>query len=755
MRIIDRVRSFFQETLPKFSIKYPWIVAVVFILIISFFGYQLPNIYIDTDINKLTTGGEEETKAIETAARDFYIRDPLYIVLLGDMNEPDTWQRAADLVKKMRDIPDVLQVLSPLDTSYFLLAGFNVYTLPVAARAPTTLNEIEQFRSRLDLSPNGKFMISHDNSAMLIEVYIRSSYSSRGKKTVAQLEQMLKTEWGDKNFHITGTCYLAHASDQSIRRDVITLFPFAALIVALVLFFSFKNWLGILIPGATVLVSLIVSLGWMAWWGYPLTIVSVVLPIMLIVTGSADGIHILNKYQEELQQTNDKYQAIFITMNEMVPPCIMTSLTTAVGFLSLRTSSVIPVRDFGLFAAIGVLTALIFALVGIPALLAILPAPQQKTKVKRSTFYSHLLEWMSNWVVEHTSLVLVIGTAVFILSVVGINYLTVEANIARYFRSSSSVAEGIRIYEDKFGGSAQVLIVVDTNKPKGALEPEFLPLLAELEDYVKPFPLVSSTVSMASMARDFSPDGKLHGNLVALAFKQLPSAFTGVFLSRDQQQKAVIYVSVMSAETTKVAETLSKIESGLGDLIPEEMTVTVTGIPKIFHHHMQRFSESQIKSLIGSIITVLVLLVVFHGSLILGCLALLPLIFTIGANFGLMGWMGIPLDAGTVLIGSIVIGIGIDYSIHLISRVIREQKSGKDLRTACQWSITTAGHAIMINAITLIAGFLVLCFSVFSTLAIFGFLMALAMFVSSTASVTVLPAILQSFDKLKGGSKNA
>jgi len=89
------------------------------------------------------------------------------------------------------------------------------------------------------------------------------------------------------------------------------------------------------------------------------------------------------------------------------------------------------------------------------------------------------------------------------------------------------------------------------------------------------------------------------------------------------------------------------------------------------------------------------------------------LVFTIGTNFGLMGWFGIPLDAGTVLIGSIAIGIGIDYSIHLISRVLREQKSGKDLKTACQLSITTAGHAIMINAITLIAGFLVLCFLFF------------------------------------------
>lgn len=751
MKLFEYLKSFLIRVLPKTAIRYPLVVVLVFMLMVSFFGFQLTNIYVDTDIANLTTGGEAETKAIETAANNFNIGDPLYIVLQGDMKDPEVIRNASNLVQKIRQLPQVMQIISPLDVDYYVLVGFSVRALSVAPTIPSTRAEVDEFRQRLAQSPNGKSMITAGDDAMLLEVYIRSSYSSRGKQTIDDLQKILTFEWGKGNFHLTGNSYLAHATDESIKRDAKLLFPLAAVVVVLVLLYSFRNLHGILIPGATVLVSLIVSIGLMAWLGYPLTIVSIILPIIIIVIGAADGIHILCKYQEVLQDNRDKHQAIQATMKEMAPPCIMTSLTTAVGLLSLQTSSVIPVKDFGLFAAVGVMTALVFSLIGIPALFALLPIPSYTGKRTFASTHSDtiLLGKLGAWVMNHSKPVAIIGIAVLVLSAIGIAYLTVEANIARYFRYNSAVAQGIRIYEDKFGGSAQVLVVVDSNEQQGTLKPEFLPVLDEFEKYVATLPLVSSTSSMASIAREFSPDGELYASMIPMIYQQLPTSISSIYLSRDQQRKAVIHTQVLSAKTTEVAKTLQKIEKGLSELVPENINITVTGLPKIIQHHMQRFSESQVKSLIWSVLAVFCMLIVFHRSLWLGFYSILPLIFTLGINFGLMGWLGIPLDAATVLIGSIAIGIGIDYSIHFISRVSREQRAGKNLKTACQISISTAGHAIVINAITLIAGFLILWFSIFSILGVFGVLMALAMCISSIASVTVLPALLH-LNKNKG-----
>lgn len=736
--------SFFSKTLPNLSRRYPWVVMIIFLLITAFFGYQIPKIKIDTDVTSLTTGGEEETRAIETAARDFTVGDPLHVILLGDMEEHETLHEAAAVVDKIRMMPNTMQVVSPFDVEYYTLMGFSVRGLPVAPTIPTNSDEVDQFKARLALSPNGKGMISDDNEALLVDVYLGNGYGNRGKQSVDELEKMLTDVWGEDNFHLAGNSYLAYATDQSIRQDALTLFPLAALIVIMVLLISFKNLYGVLIPGATILVSLIFSLGAMAWCGSPLTIVSVILPVMIIVMGSADGIHILHKYYDEIEHTDNKGKAIDETMRLMVPPCIMTSITTAVGLFSLRTSSVIPVQDFGTFSGIGVLIALVFALTGIPAMLALLPRPKSITpKAQRAKFSDvTFLRKTGLWVMNHTQLVTVIGIALFILSVVGVMHLTVEANVAMYFRSSSPVAQGIRVYEEKFGGSADVLVIVDTHKPQGTLDPDFLMVIDELENFVHTLPLVSNTSSMASIARDFSPDGELHGEFVAQAYQQLPRNVTSVFLSRDQQQKALIHTKIMSAETTKVSETIHEMELGLQKLSPDEMTVTVAGMPKIIQHHIERFSESQVKSTLWSVLMVFMLMVVFHQSFLVGVLAMLPLMFTIGINFGLMGWLGIPLDAATVLIGSIAVGIGIDYSIHFISRVKTDQYKDSNLKLALQRSITSVGHAIMINAATLIAGFLILLLSRFSILAIFGSLVVLTMGISAVTALTVLPALL-------------
>ena len=215
--MIQRFKSLFEKVLPRFAVNYPWIVLIGFLIITVFFGYQLTNLYIDTDVTKLTTGSEAETRAIETAARDFTVGDPLYLILRGDMNDPLVLQQAADLIAKIREVNYVFEVISPFDTSYFGLSGFLVQSLPVAQRIPTTAAEVQQFRQRLAQSPNGKRMISEDSEAMLVEIYIIGSYTSRGKQTVKELEQILSQEWGPDQFNFTGTAYITHEMDQALN----------------------------------------------------------------------------------------------------------------------------------------------------------------------------------------------------------------------------------------------------------------------------------------------------------------------------------------------------------------------------------------------------------------------------------------------------------------------------------------------------------------------------------------------------------
>ncbi len=168
----------------------------------------------------------------------------------------------------------------------------------------------------------------------------------------------------------------------------------------------------------------------------------------------------------------------------------------------------------------------------------------------------------------------------------------------------------------------------------------------------------------------------------------------------------------------------------------------VAGLPKVIQYHMEKFSASQIRSLSWSILFVYIIVSIFFFSPFLGLLVMLPLFFTVAINFGVMGYLGIPLDAATILIGSISIGVGVDYSIHFLSRVLSELKQDGNSRKACIVATRTTEHAILVNAVTLIVGFGILYFSIFATVSAFGTLMALTMATSSVAALTVLPAIL-------------
>jgi hypothetical protein len=209
-------------------------------------------------------------------------------------------------------------------------------------------------------------------------------------------------------------------------------------------------------------------------------------------------------------------------------------------------------------------------------------------------------------------------------------------------------------------------------------------------------------------------------------------------------EKALISVQLKNAGTQELNNTISKIEDYLErNFDANKFEVKLVGMPKITLHIMNRILNSQIISLFYSIIMVLVIVSLIFASLKIGLICILPLILTIGINFGIMGYSGISLDVATTTIASIAIGIGIDYSIHFISRYRKEMRELKDRTEALIITTKTAGRGILFNAITMILGFGVLLFSSFHAIFVFGYLISLTMVVSSVASLTVIPAILK------------
>jgi len=742
-RFVGGISRFLIRGIAGLNFRFPWLPIGIFLCVCIWFGIQLPYIQFETKIDQMASSAGDPIREAEQAAREFSVWEPLNLVLLGNMALLPTIEKASEIATAIRAIPNVARVVTPFDATYMGLEGVAVVNNPVMVSFPTNEEELSAFRDRLRLSPEGNRMFSAENDAILFQLYVRGGISARGKQTIEQLIQALDQSWGAGQYHLVGETYLGYMVDQTAIRDVATLFPFSLIIVVLVLWLSFRKIWGVLLPSLTVMASVVCTLGLMAWNGDSITIISAILPILLVTLGTADAIHIYSFYLEESRRTTDRKTTVRNTMKHMSIPVLMTSLTTALGFGSLITSSVIPVREFGYYSVFGILCAMVFSLTALPALLCLLPHPalrSSKQKIYDGMAEKGLLRF-AQWIHHRKSVVIAASALLIAICIWGITRVEFESNLSRYFRRNTPVVQGIEAYEDRFGGSSLLMVVIDTGVSGGSMNPDMIHILQKMETYIDSYPLMTHTQSFATLVQRMVPH-TLTPFAMNLLHQNIGTSGIPGYLSADNARKAAIQTYMRNAQTAEVSRTLAQLEIGLQQFLPEGMKLTFAGTPRIIQMHMESFAASQQQSLTLSGITVFFVVSFLFLSLFLGALAMIPLVFTVCINFGVMGLSNIPLDAATMLIASISIGVGIDYSIHILKRVLSELKRGLSIRESCVHATKTTGHAILINSVTLISGFGILVFSRFLTISAFGGLMAMTMGISALAALTIIPAFL-------------
>jgi len=300
------------------------------------------------------------------------------------------------------------------------------------------------------------------------------------------------------------------------------------------------------------------------------------------------------------------------------------------------------------------------------------------------------------------------------------------------------------------------MVVVDTKEKDGVKNPEVLRKMKDIENYLNSFDYISNSSSLADLVCEINqvlnggnptyytiPENRQAVAQELLLFTMQRGSNINSMVSYNFQ-KGLITAQLKNIGSKDLKSIVDKIDSYLENNFNDKgFRARLVGMPKIMIRVMEKILDSQIRSLILSIVIVVVIVSLLFASVTTGLLCALPLIFTVGINFGLMGYFGIPLDVATAMIASIAIGIGIDYSIHFIRRYYKEIKKEKDKVEALTITTSTAGRGIFFNAVTLILGFGVLLLSSFYAVSIFGYLVSLTMLISSLAALTIIPAILR------------
>ena len=589
-------------------------------------------------------------------------------------------------------------------------------------------------------------LISKDFKILSIIINLSSSVKDE-KKLTENIRNTFADSPKNLKFYFGGMPFLREQISKDIPSDMGMFIGIGIVIMLIFLKLTLKENRGVILPTLVVGIAIITSLGSIYLLGWKFQLITLILPVILIAVANDYGIHFISKYQEFNSQNDSNNKEIIIkTINSLGAPIIIAGITTIFGLLSLLSHIMIPARQMAILGAIGVFTAIMMSLLLIPAIILYLPKPKPlKNIINKKN--KNLLNKTGNFVTKHPIFILLTFIITTSIMSMGIFKIDVDTNPVNYYPKTSELYKVSNIINLEFGGSQIINIVTkgDIYNKKNIEKIEYL------EKKVSKNKFVGKVISIVDLLKGISqfiyPKNSDKYNKIPKtdeSIKQLLDTYmllskdTSSFISKDRK-KSLITVFVNNEGNQAVKSVLKDIKK---ETSKDKLFNKITGAAIIFSQLIDEVVKGQLISLIASLIIIFVLMIILFKSFIAGIISIIPLFISIILLFGIMGFTGIKLDISTTMLSSIVIGVGIDYTIHFLWKYRELIRKKTDYKEAIIITLTTTGRGIFFNAMSVVVGFSVLLFSAFMPVRFFGFLIILSILTALIASFTLLPAIL-------------
>ena len=726
-----------------------WSIIATIILLTIFFGFQIKNLHINADIISSLPDDDPVAKLYKDIGTEFGGNDMGMIVLetsnIFDKEVIEQVKQITDSVRYTQGISSVTSLTNILDIKS-TEDGIEISKLVDEYELPTSKAELDSLKNYIFSKEMYKAaIVSEDGTATAIVFTLLQDADNQ----VVAKEIKSKIE----NLNLSGKLYfgglpmMMNDINDLIVSDIVWLVPIIFIVLLVILLISFKSLRDALLPLFIAGMSVIWTLGIMSVLGYELTIISNIIPVVLLAVGSAYTIHVINSINHTFN--HDIKQAIIKAMVYVTIPVILAAVTTAIGFVSFVFGSyLIMIKDFGIFTAVGTLIALFLSLSFVPAIILVFSKNSNVNKAvnedKKTILTNKILLPLSRMLFKHPKYTLTGWVILLLLCIVGFFQIKTSVNMADYFKKDNPTRVAEDVMQKKFGGSLPIFVVF-----KGDIQsPEVLQMMIKTERYMKEDPNVSVAQSVADLIEQMN-DAMGEGKKIPddkAKIEQLWFLLDGQDvmpqLVNDDLTKGIIQSKFASVDSKDIETFTKKMNDFIEANQNENYRVELTGMPSVYVKLNNSLIKSQYNSLLIAIFMVILVVGAILKSGSKGIYAAIPVIATIVVLFGFMGITGIPLDIATVLVASIALGIGIDYSIHVITGFNHYLKENGDAEKSIESVILSSGKAIIINILSVSVGFLVLLLSQLVPLQNFGLLVAISMFGSGFGALTLLPVIL-------------
>lgn len=757
-----------MESLYRLVIRRPWPILTVIFLLTLFFAYHARHIHIDSSLDSLLPDNDPERQYYNDVVRLFGSENVAVIGILADnIYTPQTLEKIRRLTDEFRKIPEVKSAFSLTNAPDIIAKVIGEEQELLVPTIPATVEEAATIKEKVATQPiYHKNLVAADGRAAAINIFFVESITDNEfvrRGVDEKIQAIIDQAQGPEQIYYTGLPHFKAVSARTIVEDLSYLLPAALILILVVLFLCLRSIRGVILPLLVVIITVIWTLGLMVLGGSRLSLGTLSLPPMLLVLGVAYALHVVAEYYELAHPGRTNEDVLLETLRGINAPVLMAALTTVMGFLSLFTSNIISIREMGIYAAAGITIAFLLAIILIPAALALMPLPSRHQETY-SPGLTAALQTITQFIIRHRTAVIIGSVLIAVLAMLPIPSIQVGSNFLSLFRASHPVRQATDVMNHALGGSMAFYVTIDSNENDLMRKEDTLKRIKALQTYINSLPGVDKTVSFVDFCElvdqgiqtasteDGTPppapsetasfwgdQAKLDG--VMQMFMLSPTLIMSV-VDHPWYSRSNIQVRTSFTHPREIADAVQKIHTFAEEHFPPEIQEHPTGTVILNTRTARGLISGQIQSLALTAAVIFVIMTVMFLSFRVGIIAMIPNLFPILAFFGLMGVTGATLSIGTNTIAAIVLGLAVDDTIHIMSRLSAEARRTADQREALLRSLCTVGKPTLYYSLLVFLGFLSFGLSSFVPIQEFGVLSATTIAFGVLAELALLPALL-------------
>ena len=731
----------------------------------AWFALHASRVGVETNNESLNTRDSAQTDSYDRFRATFGSdEDLLLAVVHPQLLEAEGLRFLADLTARIERLSGVKQVFSLANAQQIIAGDGGAEMAPLAPPPFDAPDFALQLRTALDRNPdfNGLFISADRRTAgILVEIDDRPGDTQYRASVIDALRGIIAESGAPGvELHLTGIAVQKHDVSTLIERDRRLLMPLAVVVLGLVLASFFRNLLGVALPLAVTGITVAWTLGAYQLAGFEVNAITALLPPVLMVLSLGVSVHLIQGWLEATDGTTERIARIEGVVRELIFPCFFCTLTTALGFGSLATSDMPAVKQFGVFAAIGVVIAFVIGMTLVPVGLSFLDPPFAPPGTTQHRLIRQGLGWASRVSIDHPFRVLAVFFAITALSFTGLPRVRNNTDLVRFLRSDTPLHRDTMFIDEHLSGATTLEFVVARRDGAPLVSHDALLRMDAFEQAILQHPEVTGVSDVLGVLRQLQR-AESGGDTLLLPPDERATAYAFDLLQAAPEQAllrklvapdftAARFNVRIHAIGTSVAAPLAEsiLEQGRRSF-GNEYRIDATGAFYRVAKDSNRLVSAQVKSFGSAVVLVFVAIGVLLRSLRLTLISFVPNVMPIAWTLGVMGLAGIDLSTGTAMIASSVIGLVVDDTIHYLVHYKRVYRG--DARAAVRETTTAVGAPLLMNNIVLVLGFWIGCFGSFKPTIYFSLLSGITMITALVCDLFVTPASLV----LQGGRRGS